>query len=61
MLGHCNPPCRGRDEPAKPGLWYPLVWILCYDTVNWSSGSRSRVGSIAGDLESWVTYCDRSD
>jgi hypothetical protein len=34
LLGLCNPPCRGRGEPAKPGLLYPLVWILCCDTVS---------------------------
>jgi hypothetical protein len=34
LLGLCNPPRRGRDEPAKPGLLYPLVWIPCCDTVN---------------------------
>jgi hypothetical protein len=34
LLGLCNPPCRGRGEPAKPGLLYPLMWIPCYDTVN---------------------------
>jgi hypothetical protein len=25
MLGLCNPPRRGRGEPAKLGLLYPLV------------------------------------
>jgi hypothetical protein len=55
MLGLCNPPCWGRGEPAKPGLLYPLVWIPYCDTVSEKSGSRSRVGSIASDLESWVT------
>jgi hypothetical protein len=34
MLGLCNPPHRGCGEPAKPGLFYPLVWIPCYDTVS---------------------------
>jgi hypothetical protein len=34
LLGLCNPPRRGRGEPAKPGLLYPLVCILCCDTVN---------------------------
>jgi hypothetical protein len=29
----CNPSRRGRAEPAKPGLLYPLVWIPCCDTV----------------------------
>jgi hypothetical protein len=33
LLGLCNPPRRGRGEPTKPGLLYPLVWIPCYDTV----------------------------
>jgi hypothetical protein len=61
LLGLCNPPRRGRGEPAKPRLLYPLVWIPCCDTVSEKSGSRSRVGSIAGDLESWVTCCDRQE
>jgi hypothetical protein len=52
LLGHCHPPCRGHGEPAKPGLLYPLVWIPCYDTVSEKLASRSRVGSIASDLES---------
>jgi hypothetical protein len=34
MLWLCNPPRQGRGESAKPRLLYPLVWILCYDTVN---------------------------
>jgi hypothetical protein len=34
LLGLCNPPRRGRCDPAKPGLLYPLVWIPCYDTIN---------------------------
>jgi hypothetical protein len=34
LLGLCNPPRRGRGEPAKPGLLDPLVWIPCCDTVN---------------------------
>jgi hypothetical protein len=55
LLGLCNPPYRGRGEPTKPGLLYPLVCILCCDTVSEKPGSRSRVGSIANDLESWVT------
>jgi hypothetical protein len=25
LLGLCNPPRRGRGEPAKPGVLYPLV------------------------------------
>jgi hypothetical protein len=54
MLGLCNPPRRGRGEPAKLGLLYPLVWIPCCDTVSEKPGSRSRVGSVASDLESWV-------
>jgi hypothetical protein len=61
LLGLCNPQCRGRDKPAKPGLMSPLVWIPCCDTVSEKLGSRSRLGSIAGDLESWVTCCDRQD
>jgi hypothetical protein len=61
LLGLCNPPRRGRGELAKPMLLYPLVWIPCCDTVSEELGSRSRVGSIAGDLESWVTCCDRQD
>jgi hypothetical protein len=52
LLGLCNPPCRGRGESVKPGLLYPLVWITCCDTVIEKSGPRSRVGSIASDLES---------
>jgi hypothetical protein len=61
LLGLCNPPRRSRGEPAKPRLLYPLVWIPCCDTVSEKSGSRNRVGSIAGDLESWVMCCDRQD
>ncbi len=34
MLGLCNPPCRGRGEPAKPRLLYPLVWIPFCETVS---------------------------
>jgi hypothetical protein len=52
LLGICNPPHQGRGKPAKPGLLYPLVWIPCGDTVSEKPRSRSRVGSIAGDLES---------
>jgi hypothetical protein len=52
LLGLCNPPRRGRGEPAKPGLLYPLLWNPCCDTVSEIPGSRSRVGSIVGDLES---------
>jgi hypothetical protein len=52
MLSLCNPPCRGCGEPAKPGLLYPLVWIPCCDTISEKLGPQSRVGSIAGDLES---------
>jgi hypothetical protein len=59
LLGLCNPQRRGRGEPAKPGLLYPLVWIHCCDIVSEKLGSRSRVGSIASDLESWVTFYDR--
>jgi hypothetical protein len=61
LLGLCNPPHRGHGEPAKLGLLYPLVWIPCCDTVSKKLGSQSRVGSIAGDLESWVMCCDRKD
>jgi hypothetical protein len=55
LLGLCNPRSRGCGEPAKPGLLYSLVSIPCYDTVTEKPGSQSRVGSIASDLESWVT------
>jgi hypothetical protein len=34
LLGLCNPPRRGRGEPTKSRLLYPLVWILYRDTVN---------------------------
>jgi hypothetical protein len=34
LLGLCNPPRRGRGEPAKPRLLYPVMWISCCDTVN---------------------------
>jgi hypothetical protein len=59
LLELCNPPHQGHGEPAKPRLLYPLVWIPWYDTVNYLLGSRSKVGSIVGDLESWVTCYDR--
>jgi hypothetical protein len=39
LLGLCNPPGRGHDEPAKPGLPYPVVWIPCCDTVSEKPGS----------------------
>jgi hypothetical protein len=52
LLGLCNPPRRGRGEPIKPGLLYPLVWIPCCDIVSEILGLQSRVGSIVGDLES---------
>jgi hypothetical protein len=39
LLGLCNRPRRGRSEPAKPGLLYPLVWIPYYDIVSWIPGS----------------------
>jgi hypothetical protein len=55
LLGLCNPARWGRGEPAKPGLLYPLVWIPCCDIVSEVLGSWSRVDSIAGNLESWVT------
>jgi hypothetical protein len=29
MLVLCNPPRRGRGEPANPRLLHPLVWIPC--------------------------------
>jgi hypothetical protein len=61
LLGLCNPPRRGRGEPAKPGLPYPLAWIPCCDTVSVVLGSQSRVGSIAHDLESSVMCYDRQD
>jgi hypothetical protein len=38
LLELCNPPCRGRGEPAKPGLLYPLVWIPCW-TISEKLGS----------------------
>jgi hypothetical protein len=57
----CNPPRRGCGESAKHGLLYSLVWIPYYDTVSEKLGSRSRVDNIAGDMESWVTCCDRQD
>jgi hypothetical protein len=52
LLGLCNPPHRGRGEPTKPGLLYPLMWIPCCDIVSEKLGLRSRVGIIASDLES---------
>jgi hypothetical protein len=52
LLGLCSPPRRGHGEPAKPGLLYPLLWIPCCDIVSEKLGSRSRVGSMASDLES---------
>jgi hypothetical protein len=61
LLGLCNPPHINHGEPAKPGLLYPLVWIPCYDTISEKPGSQSRVRSIATNLESWVTCCDRHD
>jgi hypothetical protein len=61
LLGLCNPPCQGCGEPVKSGLLYPLVWIPCCDTISEKSESRSRVGSIASDLESWITCCGRQD
>jgi hypothetical protein len=54
LLGLCNPPRRGHGELAKPGLLYPLMWIPCCDTVSEILGPRSRVGTMAGDLESFV-------
>jgi hypothetical protein len=35
----CNPPRRGRGEPAKPGLLYHLVWIPCCYTISEKPGS----------------------
>jgi hypothetical protein len=61
LLGLCNPPRQGRGEPTKPGLLYPHVWIPCSDTISEIPRSQSRVGSIADDLESWVTCYDRQD
>jgi hypothetical protein len=52
MLGLYNPPRRGRGEPAKPVLLYPIVWIPCCDTVSGKLGSQRRVGSITSGLES---------
>jgi hypothetical protein len=52
LLGLCIPPHKGRGEPVKPRLLYPLVWIPYCDTVSEKPGSQSRVGSIASDLES---------
>jgi hypothetical protein len=54
LLGLCKPPRRGLGGPAKPGLLYPLVWILYCDIVSEIPRPRSKVGSIVGDLESWV-------
>jgi hypothetical protein len=59
LLGLCNPPHRGRGEPAKPGLLYPLVLNPCYDTVSEKLGPQNKVGSIASYLESWVMCYDR--
>jgi hypothetical protein len=39
LLGLCNPPRRGRGEPVKPGLLYPLMWISCCSTVSEKLGS----------------------
>jgi hypothetical protein len=39
LLRLCDPPHRGRGEPAKSGLLYPLVWIPCCDTVSEKPGS----------------------
>jgi hypothetical protein len=35
--------------------------IWSRDTITEKLGSQSIVGSIAGDLESWVMCCDRQD
>jgi hypothetical protein len=59
LLGLSNPSRRGCDEPAKPVMLYPLVWIPCCDIVGEIPGSRSRVCSIACDWESCVTLYDR--
>jgi hypothetical protein len=61
MLGLRNPTRQGHGESANPRLLYPLVWIPVCDTASEKLGSQSRVGSIEGDLESWVTCCDRQD
>jgi hypothetical protein len=61
LLALCNPPHWGRGKLAKPGLFYPLVWIPYCDIVSEKPGSRSRVGSIVSDLEYWVTCFDRQD
>jgi hypothetical protein len=61
LLGLCNPTRLGHGELAKLGLLCPLVWILWCDTISVKLGSRSRVGSIASDLESWVMCYDRQD
>jgi hypothetical protein len=34
LSGLCNPPRRGRGEPAKPRLLSPLVWIPYWDTIS---------------------------
>jgi hypothetical protein len=34
LLELCNPPRRGRGEPANLGLLYPHVWIPCCDTIS---------------------------
>jgi hypothetical protein len=60
LLGLCYPPCRDCGESAKPRLKsqvYPLVWIPCCGTFR--LGSRSRVGYVIGELESWVVCFDR--
>jgi hypothetical protein len=39
LSGLCNPQRRGRGEPAKPRLLYPLVLIPCCYTVSEKPGS----------------------
>jgi hypothetical protein len=39
LLGLCNPPRRGCGELDETGLLYPIVWIICCDTVSEKPGS----------------------
>jgi hypothetical protein len=39
LLGLCNPPRQGHGEQPKPRMLYPLVWILCCDTISEIPGS----------------------
>jgi hypothetical protein len=43
LIGLCNPPCRGCGESAKPGLLYPLMWIVCCGIVFVRVGKQSRL------------------